>query len=292
MLNHETKPANSEEIELQLLLSAVQQKCGYDLSEYAQPMLRRRLASQLAQSGKQRLSELIPLILWDQDFPDQLLRQLSITVTEMFRDPVFFQFLRSEVIPSLPNDSPIKIWVAGCATGEEAYSLAILLTEAGVIDRVQIYATDFNSESIHAAEAGVYPLKSIRQATANYLKSGGAGCFSDFYHAEYGFAKIAETLKEHIRFCHHDLAVDGAFGEMNLVLSRNVLIYFGRRLQDRALRLFHDSLVPNGHLCLGAHESVEFSTVNHGFESVGASNKVYRRMVDEASSGACTTSPE
>ena len=276
------KQSDTFGVDLDLLLEAIVRRCGYDFRQYSRPSLVRRLSSRLASSNLTRLSEMIPLVLHDDRFLAQVVRACSITVTEMFRDPSFYLTLRRKVLPALEALETVKIWHAGCATGEEVYSLAILLKEEGLYDRARIYATDFNADALHAAQEGIYPLMSIRKGTGNYVAAGCRSSLSDYYHAQYGSAKMQDSLKTNIRFSHHNLATDGVFGEMNLILCRNVLIYFGPTLQDRALTLFADSLHPEGFLCLGTKETLDFSSVQADFDAVAILEKIYRHKTGTA----------
>jgi len=203
---------------------------------------------------------------------------LSVPVSEMFRDPSAFLTLRTQVVPLLQSYDQINVWQAGCAYGEEVYSLAILLEEEGLYDRVQIYATDINDQALARAEEGVFPLKSMRGFADNYLKSGGRRSLTEYVHARYGFAKIDDRLKRNISFAHHNLTADGVFCEVNLLLCRNVLIYFNRDLQNRVLHLFHDSLARNGVLCLGRKETLAFSDLAGRYQPIDAAQKIYRKV--------------
>lgn len=265
-----------ETVELDLLLEAIQRTCGYDFRQYARASIRRRLTQVMAQTGLTNLAEAIPRVLHDESFLDQAVKALSITVTEVFRDPQFYLTLRQEVVPALEPLDTLKIWHAGCATGEEVYSLAILLKEEGLYDRARIYATDFNANALHTAREGIYPVEAIKKGTRNYLAAGGQGSFSDYYHNEYGSAKMGESLKENISFFHHNLATDGIFGDVDLILCRNVMIYFDRELKSRVFSLFEDTLNTGGFLCLGSKESLEFSDVRQAFDDVAPLEKIYR----------------
>jgi chemotaxis protein methyltransferase CheR len=269
----------TEKLEINLLLEAIYQKYGYDFREYARSSLMRRLEFIRQKSGFQHMSELIPKLLHDESFINQLLLDMSVTVTEMFRDPDFFNELRTKVIPLLKTYPFVKIWHAGCATGEEVYSMAILLKEEGFYDRVQIYATDMNQESLLIAEEGIYPIESIRKFTSNYNRSGGTGSFSDYYYAKYQMAKINDELKKNIVFTNHNLVTDHTFGEMHLIICRNVLIYFNRDLQNKVLNLFNQSLVHRGFLCLGSKETLEFTTISSGYEDISAKWRVFRQKL-------------
>ncbi len=272
-----------EKIELEILLEAIFRRYGYDFRHYAQASLKRRVAQSMQQAGVSRVADLIPPILHDKAFFDDFLKFMSVTVTDMFRDPDFFAALRSEVIPVLKTYPFIKIWHAGCATGEEVYSLAILLKEEGLYERTQIYATDYNNHSLAVAREGIYSLKQMQQYSENYIRAGGRRSFSDYYHAKYGAAKMHDSLKENVTFANHNLATDGVFGEMQMVICRNVLIYFDQRLQDRVLTLLHDSLSPRGFLCLGNKESLKFSAVQDYFEDQVYQQRIFKRVPSRGS---------
>ncbi|MEO2048629.1 MAG: protein-glutamate O-methyltransferase CheR [Pirellulales bacterium] len=271
---------NSETKELELVLNAIQRTCRYDFRHYTRPSLHRRLTSLQTQSNLPQLADMVPWILHDANFLNQVLRTLSIAVTELFRDPSSYQTIRRKVVPTLKALPSLKIWHAGCATGEEVYSLAILLKEEGLYDRARIYATDFNNSSLHAAEKGIYSLETIRKGASNYLAAGGHGSFSDYYHAQYRSAKIQECLKENITFSHHNLVLDGSFGEMDLILCKNVMIYFDQSLKQRVYSLFSESLREGGFLCLGAKETLDFSYVRESFGRDVEEEKIYRKKVD------------
>ncbi|WP_198649959.1 CheR family methyltransferase [Zobellella maritima] len=267
-----------ETIELELLLEAIFRRYGYDFRHYARASLKRRVAQRMQRAGVGRVADLIPLILHDRECFDSFLKDMSVTVTDMFRDPDFFAALRSQVIPVLKTYPFIKIWHAGCATGEEVYSLAILLKEEGLYERTQIYATDYNNHSLAIAREGIYSLKQMQQYSENYIRAGGRGSFSNYYHAKYGAAKMHESLKENVTFANHNLATDGVFGEMQMVICRNVLIYFDQQLQNRVLTLLHDSLSPRGFLCLGNKESLKFSAVQGLFEDQVYQQRIFKRV--------------
>ncbi len=215
--------------------------------------------------------------MYEPAFFDKLLLDLTINVTEMFRDPDYFKILRKVVLPSLKDKKFVKVWHAGCATGEEVYSMVILLREGGFYKNFQIYATDTNEAVLKSAGKGIFPLARMKEYTRNYIKAGGRAGFASYYTARYDHALMHHDLKENIVFSHHNLVTDGVFGEMDLILCRNVLIYFNRELQERVLQLFLDSLADGGFLCLGSKESLQFSTVNPHFEIVAGKNKIYRK---------------
>uniref|UniRef100_I2Q5B0 Methylase of chemotaxis methyl-accepting protein n=1 Tax=Desulfovibrio sp. U5L TaxID=596152 RepID=I2Q5B0_9BACT len=268
-----------EEIELTLLLEAIFLRYGHDFRRYARSSVRRRV-QRIRQLGKVgSVAELIPRVLRDPAFFDSILGEFSITVTDMFRDPGFFLALRERVVPYLKTYPSAKIWVAGCATGEPAYSTAIVLEEEGGYDRSTVFATDFNAVALGRAREGIYSLEKMRAYTANYQAAGGRRSFSDYYHARYGSAILNAPLKRNITFAEHNLATDGVFGEMHYISCRNVLIYFDRALQDRVLALFHDSLAHGGFLALGSKESLRFSGIEEKFEVVDRKWKIYRKKI-------------
>ncbi|ACV64492.1 MCP methyltransferase, CheR-type [Desulfofarcimen acetoxidans DSM 771] len=267
----------NQNIEIRLLLDAIYLKYGYDFRNYAKASIKRRILHRMAMSGLQSISEMQHLSLYDLDFFKKLLLDFSINVTEMFRDPSFYYSLRREIIPVLRTYPYIKIWHAGCATGEEVYSMVILLKEEGIYDRCQIYATDFNQVVLQKAKEGIFPIENIKEYTINYQKAGGKESFSSYYTAKYDSVIINQSLKKNILFADHNLVTDGVFGEMNLILCRNVLIYFDKILQNRVIGLFYDSLCRNGFLCLGSKESLMFSEYGRCFEDIVKEEKIYRK---------------
>jgi chemotaxis protein methyltransferase CheR len=268
--------ANIEQIELELLMEAIYQRYGYDFRQYSQASVKRRVLHHLAKTEFQTISELTSHILYEPPLFQSLLFDMSVTVTEMFRDPWFYATLREQVIPFLKTFPFINIWHAGCATGEEVYSLAILLKEEGLYRRAHIYATDFNDVALEKAKTRIYSLERIKEYTENYQKSGGKNSLADYYRAQYQSVIIDSALQENITFANHNLATDGVFGEMHLILCRNVLIYFDRPLQDRVLTLFHNSLLYNGFLCLGSKETIHFSNIKDHFIEFAAKEKIYQ----------------
>ena len=231
----------------------------------------------MAMSGIETISALTHRVLYDEAFFHQFLQDLSINTTEMFRDPLFFKELRSQVIPVLKTYPFNKIWHAGCSSGEEVYSMAILLLEEGHYDRTQIYATDFNPNILEKAREAIYPVGNMKEYTRNYIRAGGRSDFADYYNARYESAIIKKSLKQNIVFSDHNLVTDSVFGEMNLIMCRNTLIYFNKELQDRVIKLFYDSLTPGGFLCLGSKESLTFSAHAKLFEPFNAQLKIFRK---------------
>ena len=266
-----------EEIEIAVLLEAVRLKYGYDFSNYAKASLTRRIRKNLDASGVKRIVEMIPKILDDKLFFQWFLDNLSVNVTEMFRNPLFYRTLRESVIPYLKTYPFIKVWSAGTATGQESYSLAILLKEEGLLDNATIFATDFNKEVLETARQGIYPAEMMKESTKNYQKSGGRESFAGYFHADYDSVIFNGALKKNMVFANHNLVTDAVFGEMNLILCRNVLIYFDKALQDRVLKLFYDSLRDNGFLCLGPKETIDFSSISDHFILVDKTGKIYQK---------------
>ena len=266
-----------EKLEIDIFLNAIYRRYGYDFQHYAKASIRRRVRHLMTKTGHDRVSEMISKVLYDEAFAQAAIYDFSITVTEMFRDPDFYAALRRTIVPYLLTYPFIKVWIAGCATGEEVYSVAILLHEAGLYERATLFATDFNDTALDIAREGIYPLKRMRQYTTNYQKSNGQRSFADYYHAQYDSARINPELKANITFANHNLVTDGVFSEMHLILCRNVLIYFGRDLQDRVLELLADSLAYGGFLCLGAKETLEFSSVMDTFKVVNSKQKIYQK---------------
>jgi len=263
------------DIESRLLLEALQQVYGYDFRDYAESSLRRRLVNWLSGSGFASLSEAQGRLLRDRNLLDQFVCGITVNVSEMFRDPLFFRAVREQVVPHLKTYSFVKIWHAGCASGEEVYSMAILLREEGLQGRYRIYATDVNEEVLSKAREGIYPLKEMQRFTRNYQKSGGQHDFADYYTARYDHAMLMPELKKEIVFAAHNLAVDADFGEMNMVVCRNVMIYFKAALKERVLELFDRALLPGGFLCLGQKESLEKRGVAGNYDELARGTRIY-----------------
>lgn len=276
---------DNEELEITLLLDAMRLCHGYDFREYARASLTRRIKKGLAETGYQRISEMIPAIIYDKQFFFRFVRNLSVHVTEMFRDPLFFRALRQDVVPYLKTFPFVKIWSAGISTGEEVYSLAILLQEEGLYEKCRIYATDLSDGVLETAKKGIYPAELIKKSTRNYQDSGGKRSFGNYYYAEYDSAIFDRSLKENIVFANHNIVTDSVFGEMHLIMCRNVMIYFDINLQNRVLQLFCDSLRPNGFLCLGSKETVEFSKVKEQFVFFSTGQKIFQKKGKRAGAG-------
>ena len=268
---------NIEPLEVDLLLEAVYRAFGYDFRSYARASIERRTRLLLSTSGCHTVCEMIGKVLRDKDFFNSLVQHFSISVTEMFRDPFVYRTIRSEVVPVLRTWPHVKIWHAGCATGEEVYSLAIVLKEEGLYDRTAIFATDFNDASLRQAKAGIYAIGKLQDATRNYQKAGGKDSFTQYYHARYNAAALDGSLRERITFANHNLVTDNVFGEMHLIFCRNVLIYFNRELQNRVLQLFTESLVHGGFLCLGTREDLQFTEANTMYGAVDRKARIYKK---------------
>jgi len=265
------------EIELRLFLEALFLRYHYDFRNYARSSLRRRLRVAMDRFGCSTLSQLQHRVLHETALFAELMDIITVQVSELFRDPQYFRVLREQVVPVLRTYPSLKVWVAGCSTGEEAWSLAILLKEEGLLERSLIYATDINAKALEAAQAGIYDIDRISGFSENHRRSGGHGSLSMHYTAAYGKAAFDRSLKQHLTFADHSLATDSAFSEMQLISCRNVLIYFNRALQDRAVGLFHDSLCYKGFLGIGASESLRFSSHSHGFVELDHEERIYQK---------------
>nr|WP_199042327.1 protein-glutamate O-methyltransferase CheR [Dyella sp. ASV24] len=265
-----------EDIEIELFVRALKLRHGYDFTQYAPASLKRRVLQLVHAQGIDTVSALTTRVLHEQDFLPVVLEGLSVPVSEMFRDPDVFLALREQVFPVLASYPQINIWQAGCAHGQEVYSLAILLEEAGLYDRTQIYATDFNESALRHAQEGIYPSREAQLWSRNYLAAGGSHTLADYYSARYELIKLDQRLRRNVIFANHNLVTDEVFCEAHLVLCRNVLIYFSDPLQDRTLALFRDSLVRGGFLCLGTRESLDFAPSASDFKPVDAARRIYR----------------
>jgi chemotaxis protein methyltransferase CheR len=267
-----------ERVEIELLLEGIFRHYGFDFRSYAYASLRRRVWKRIEAEGLPTVSALQERVLHDPEMMNQLLLDLSINVTAMFRDPAFYAALRTRVIPLLRTYPFIRVWHAGCSTGEEVYSMAILLTEEGLYERARIYATDINEVVLQRAKSGIFPLNRMQEYTENYIKAGGTRSFSEYYTAMYDGALFSPALLKNVVFSQHNLVTDRSFAEFNLILCRNVLIYFDKALQERVHGLFYESLATFGVLCLGSKESLKFSKYEDCYEAVSAADKVYRKV--------------
>jgi chemotaxis protein methyltransferase CheR len=267
-----------EDLELQLLLEGVFRRYGFDFREYAPASLRRRVWRRVHAEGERTISALLARLLHDPAAMERLLLDLSITVTAMFRDPSFYLSFRERVVPLLRTYPFTRIWVAGCSTGEEVHSLAILLKEEEVYDRTRIYATDINEAVLGRARDGVFPLEKMKEYTQNYLRAGGKRAFSEYYLAAYDGAQFQRSLIENVVFAQHNLVSDRSFNDFNVIVCRNVMIYFDKQLQNRVHELFYESLVHFGVLALGHKESIHFSPHAADYDELDAHEKLYRKV--------------
>ncbi|MFN2628056.1 MAG: protein-glutamate O-methyltransferase CheR [Gaiellaceae bacterium] len=265
-------------LEIQLLLEGVFRRYGFDFREYAPASLKRRLWRRVYAEGFTSISQLLDRLLHEPACMERLLLDLSINVTAMFRDPSFYVALRERVAPLLRTYPFTRIWTAGCSTGEEVYSLAIVLEEEGLYDRARIYATDINETVLGQARAGVFALDKMQQYTQNYIKAGGTRAFSEYYVAAYDGARFARSLLDNVVFAQHNLAMDRAFNEFNLIMCRNVMIYFDKVLQDRVHELFYESLETFGVLALGHKESIGFTALARKYEELDRAERIYRKI--------------
>lgn len=273
----ETKRIENEDLEIKLLLEAIYLKYGYDFRDYAGAHTKRRLKHRLVLEDCRNYAEMQHRVIHEDGFIHSILHDLSINVTEMFRDPWFYKEVRESVVPHLKTYPFIKVWHAGCSAGQEVYSMAILLQEEGMRQRTQVYATDFNELILDQARSGIYPLDVIKEYTSNYIQSGGRESFAEYYTADDENVILKQSLRDKILFSSHNLVTDGVFGEMHVIFCRNVLIYFNKELQDRVFKLFYESLCPGGFLCLGSKETLKFSSLADHFEVVGEKEKIYRK---------------
>jgi chemotaxis protein methyltransferase CheR len=267
-----------ESIELQLLLEGIFRHYGFDFREYAPASLKRRVWRRVYAEGERTIAGLLERVLHEPDAMERLLLDLSINVTSMFRDPSFYVAFREKVAPALHTYPFTRVWVAGCSTGEEVYSLAILLQEEGLYDRTRIYATDINETVLDRARAGVFPLDRMQEYTENYIRAGGTRSFSEYYLAKYEGALFERTLTENVVWAPHNLVQDRGFNSFNVILCRNVMIYFDRTLQARVHQLFHESLERFGILALGHKESIRFSGFEQYYEELDPQEKLYRKV--------------
>lgn len=270
---------NIEQIEFDLLLEAIFRKYGYDFRNYSKHSLKRLINHFMTNNKIERITNITENILYEKEYFYNFLYSLTITVTEMFRDFEFYKYLRNSIFPVLKTYPFIKIWSAGCSSGEEAYSLSILLNEERLNNRSQIYATDINDEVLKKANDGIYKLDKIKLYTDYYYKSGGTGCFSDYYYTNKSSGILIKELKTNILFSKHNLADDKSFGEMQLILCRNVMIYFDKILQDRILKLFDESLSNYGFLCLGINEMYYNEILKEKYKCIDKKLKIYQKRI-------------
>lgn len=268
-----------EKLEIELLLEAVFRCYGFDFRSYAFASVRRRIWKRAHAEGLGTISALQERVLHDAATMERLLRDLSVNVTSMFRDPGFYRAFRERVVPLLRTYPFIRIWHAGCSTGEEVYSMAILLTEEGLYDRTRVYATDINEAVLQQARTGIFPLERMQEYTQNYLRAGGRRSFSEYYTAAYDGALFLPVLRGNVVFAQHNLVTDRSFSEFNVILCRNVMIYFDRSLQNRVHELFYESLPMYGILALGSKESLRFSKYEDSYEALDPREKIYRKVL-------------
>jgi chemotaxis protein methyltransferase CheR len=267
-----------EKIEIELLLQGIYAWCGYDYRGYSYKSIRRRIRNRVHAEGLATISGLQEKVLHDAGCLKRLLDDFSINVTEMFRDPGFFLIFREKIAPMLRTYPTIRIWHAGCSTGEEVYSMAILLHEEGIYDKTKIYATDINADVLKAAKTGLFPLESMRKYTNNYMKAGGKAAFSDYYKATPFGVKFHSFLTKNIVFAQHNLVTDRSFNEFNVILCRNVLIYFNKSLQEKVHDLFYRSLGVFGILGLGEAETLAYTKQSSNYEEIAGGHKLYRKI--------------
>jgi chemotaxis protein methyltransferase CheR len=273
-----TYDADLERVEIEVLLEAVFRHYGFDFRSYAYASIRRRLWKRVQAEGLKTISALQALVLHSPEAMERLLLDLSVNVTSMFRDPGFYKAFRRDVVPLLRTYPFIRIWHAGCSTGEEVYSTAILLQEDGLYDRTRIYATDINDVVLQKARTGIFPLERMQEYTENYIRAGGSRSFSEYYTAKYGGALFSPSLTRNVVFAQHNLVTDRSFSEFNVIFCRNVLIYFEKGLQNRVHSLFYESLVMFGVLALGSKESLRFSKYEPCYERLHPTEKIYRKV--------------
>ncbi|MDZ4713643.1 MAG: CheR family methyltransferase [bacterium] len=268
---------DTTELEIFLLLEAIYQKYGYDFRQYSKAHINRRIRNRMRLSGLEDISQIQSKVLKDETFAHELLQDLSITVTEMFRDQDFYKSLRKNVIPVLKTYPFIKIWHAGCATGEEAYSMAIIMQEEGLYDRATIYATDFNQHALNGAKEGIFSNALMKEYTINYQLSGGKESFSSYYTSYYDNIIMNQSLKKNIVWANHNLVTDSVFAEVHLILCRNVLIYFDNSLQNKVQKLLYESLINGGILCLGSKEGLGFTDFYEKYIELDKKQKILKK---------------
>jgi chemotaxis protein methyltransferase CheR len=267
-----------ESIEIQLLLEAVYRRYGFDFRDYAYPSIRRRIWSSARAEGLESIAEFQGRLLHDPACMERFLLAVTVNVTTMFRDPGFYRAFRAYVVPELRSHPFVRFWHVGCASGEEVYSMAILLQEEGLYANCRIYATDMNEEVLARAKSGIFPLALVQEYTANYLQAGGSGCFSEYYTANYGNVIFNQSLRSNMVFAQHNLVTDSTFNEFQVILCRNVLIYFNDSLTRRVHGLLYESLAPSGFLGLGSRESIRFTPHEDCYEAINGRDNLFRRI--------------
>jgi chemotaxis protein methyltransferase CheR len=274
----EQEKLDLEAIEVHLLTEGIYRHYGFDFRDYSLPSLRRRLWKRIYAEGLVTISGLQEKVLHDPSCMERLLLDLSINTTAMFRDPSFYLAFRQKIVPLLRTYPFVRIWHAGCSTGEEVYSMAILLQEEGLLERSRIYATDINEAVLQRAKDGIFPLNTMQENTANYIAAGGTGTFSKYYTARYDYALFRPSLRENIVFAQHNLVTDASFNHFNVIFCRNVLIYFNNQLQERVQQLFLNSLEMFGILGLGKKETIRYTNVSSNYEELDGEERLYRRI--------------
>ncbi|WP_285769422.1 protein-glutamate O-methyltransferase CheR [Peribacillus sp. SI8-4] len=267
-----------EDIEIELLLQAIYSVSGFDFRKYMRSSIKRRVENRMRLDHVRRISGLIEMVLYEKGYVEKLLKDFSINVTEMFRDPDFFKAFRLNIVPLLKNLPEIRIWHAGCSTGEEAFSMAIILKEEGLYDKARIYATDMNEDVLRHAEKGILPLNRMQSYTKNYLYAGGNQEFSEYYTTDYQYAYLDPTLLKNIEFFQHNLVTDGSFNEFHIIMCRNVMIYFTSELQTYVNQLFYDSLCKDGFLAVGSKETLHTSSFSEVYEDFDSKERIYRKL--------------
>ncbi|MFF2290401.1 CheR family methyltransferase [Peribacillus butanolivorans] len=267
-----------EGIEIELLLQAIYSVSGFDFRKYMRSSIKRRVENRMRLDHIRRISGMIEMVLYEKGYVEKLLNDFSINVTEMFRDPDFFKAFRLEVVPLLKQLPEIRIWHAGCSTGEEAFSMAILLKEEGLYEKAKIYATDMNEGVLRHAEKGVLPLNRMQSYTKNYLQAGGKQEFSEYYTTDYQNAYLNSSLLKNIVFFQHNLVTDGSFNEFHIIMCRNVMIYFTGELQTYVNQLFYDSLSKEGFLAVGSKETLHTSSLSEDYEDFDSKERIYRKL--------------
>ncbi|OCT16090.1 chemotaxis protein CheR [Paenibacillus pectinilyticus] len=266
-----------QNVEINLFLEGLYQMYGFDFRHYVRSSLRRRILNRMKMEKLPTVTALLEKVLHEPRFVDKLLGDLSIRVTEMFRDPSFFSAFRTQVVPELRAHSEIRIWHAGCATGEEVYAMAILMQEEGLAEKTKIYATDMNEKAIETAQRGAFPLKQMQTYTKNYLESGGTKAFSEYYTTDHQYAYFQPMMKDNMMFAQHNLVTDGSFNEFHVILCRNVMIYFDQQLQQQVHCLFHSSLTPRGFLGLGKKEYILHMPEGLQYDEFIPQERIYRK---------------
>lgn len=273
------QPENEiEKIELQLFLEGVFRLYGYDFRDYSKSSIRRRTNHMMEKHHLTTISDLQSKVLHDEKYMEKFLMEVSINVTSMFRDPPFYIAFREKVIPLLSTLPFIRVWIVGCATGEEVYSLAILCKEADLLKKTKIYATDINEAALGKGRKGIYPLSLMKDYTDNYIRAKCSNSFSEYYTADNNNAVLSESLKNNILWAQHNLVTDSSFNEFDVILCRNVMIYFNKTLQNKVCRLLHESLKPNGVLGLGIAESLRFTVLEDQYETIDGKMKLYKKV--------------